>query len=294
MAGDHVTPTPPDPSADMTAREPAGAVAEKTSDLFVQRPARPADEEPHAFRFRMAYALLAVVLGAAIGGFIVLVGRSGDSGPKQTWSSWEPTGSDFEKARQIASQVGFQYRLPSGKQLVAVIPHTPPEVQASTTAVPITHIALAEGSRAEDLSVFSTNSSVEYILCGVGSESSRCAISEGKASPERARLLHRESLELALYTFKYIDGADSVVTLQPPRPGAQPTFALFFQKSDFEDELGRPLRETLPGKGPFTAEAFPIPEQAEVAQLVSPHLFQYRYTQAPDGSALMYLTPFAL
>ena len=104
-------------------------------------------------------------------------------------------------------------------------------------------------------------------------------------------LLHRESLELALYTFKYVDGADSVVTLLPPRAGQQPTYALFFKKSDFGDELGKPLRQTLPGPGPFTAEAFPIVEQAQVARLVTPHLFQYRYTQAPDGSALLYLSP---
>lgn len=283
MAGDHVTPTPPDRSA-----------AEKTSDLFVRRPARPADEEPHAFRFRMAYALLAVLLGAAVGGFIVLVGRGDNSGPKLTWSSWEPQGTAFEKVRQIASRVAFQYRLSSGRQLVAVIPHAPPEVQASTQAVPITHIAVAEGSRAEDLSVVATDNSVEYVLCGVGPQSSRCAISEGRPSAERARLLHRESLELALYTFKYIDGVDSVVTLQPPRIGQQPTFALFFRKNDFDQELNRPLRETLPGDGPFTAAAFPIPEQAVVAELVSPHLFQYQYTQAPDGSGLMYLTPPAL
>jgi hypothetical protein len=285
MAGDHVTPTPPDSPPD---------IAEKTSDLFVRRPPLPADEEPHAFRFRMAYALLAVVLGAAVGGFIVLIGRGDNSGPKLTWSSWAPEGSALEKARQISARVAYQYRLPSGRELVAVIPHAPPEVQASTQAVPITHIAVAEGSRAEDLSVVATDNSVEYVLCGVGAQSSRCAISEGKASVERARLLHRESLELALYTFKYIDGVDSVVTLQPPRIGQQPTFALFFRKDDFNQELDQPLRATLPGNGPFTAAAFPIPEQATVAELVSPHLFQYQYTQAPDGSGLMYLTPPAL
>jgi hypothetical protein len=293
MAGDHVTPTPPDPSADLTLREPA-APPEQTDLQPLRRPSRAGDEEPHAFRFRMAYALFAVVLGAVVGGFIVLLGRGGDSAPNQTWSSWQPQGSAFDKARQIGAHVAFQYRLPSGRELVAVIPHAPPEVQASTQAVPITHIALAQGSRGEDLSVVSTENSIEYVLCGVGPQSSRCAISEGKPTVERARLLHRESLELALYTFKYVDGVDSVVTLQPPRVGQQPTFTLFFRKDDFDQELTRPLRETLPGISPFTAAAFPIPEQAEVAQLVSPHLFQYQYTQAPDGSALMYLTPPAL
>lgn len=67
-----------------------------------------------------------------------------------------------------------------------------------------------------------------------------------------------------------------------------------FKKSDFDDELSRPLGHTLPGPGPFTAEAFPIVEQAQVARLVTPHLFQYGYTQAPDGSALLYLSPLSI
>jgi hypothetical protein len=285
MARDHLSSTPPsEPAATVATEEP------EPRELFLSRPA--AQIEPHAIRFRIVYALLAVVLGATVGGFIVLLGR-GDSVGRATWSAWEPQGSAFSKTDDIAGFVGRRYRLASGKQLVAVIPRIPPAIQTSPQEVPIAHIALAESNAQEDIEVFSAQNSVEYILCGVGAEGGRCAIGEGKATGERARLLHRESLELALYTFKYVDGVDSVVTLQPPRAGQNPSFATFFRKDDFEDQLDQPLATTLRGQGPFSADSFPIVQQTQIARLVSPYVFRYTYQQAPDGSAVMVLQPFA-
>jgi hypothetical protein len=260
--------------------------------LVITAPTHGRPVEPHGVRFRVAYAVLAVLLGAAVGGLIVLVGR-GSSDSAVAWSPWKPDGSSFVQTRQIASVVGSQYRLPSGQQLVAVIPRIPPAVEPSTQATPISHIALAESSAPEDIKVFDTQNSVEYVLCGVGSQGGRCAIGEGKATNERARLLHRESLELALYTFKYVDGVDSVVTLQPPRAGADPTFATFFQKDDFKEELDLPLKQTLEGASPFTTSDFPVAQQARVAQIVTPFLFRFSYQQAPDLSAVMVLQPLA-
>jgi|SRR5829696_147010 len=273
MAGDRVTPTDEQP-------------------LLIAAPPPDRRVEPHGWRFRFAYALLAIVLGAAVGTFIVLVGR-GTGGSGQAWSAWKPTGSSFEQTRDIASVVGAKYRLPSGEQLVAVIPRIPPAVAPSTQETPIAHIALAESDAPEDIEVFSTENSVEYVLCGVGSRNGRCAIGEGKPTTERARLLHRESLELALYTFKYVDGVDSVVTLQPPRPGADPTYAVFFQKDDFKEELEHPLRQTLEGNGPFSTADFPVAQQARVSQIVTPFLFRFSYQQAPDLSAVLVLQPLA-
>ena len=274
MASDSLTPPP--------AEEP----------LVITAPPHGRRVEPHGFRFRVAYAVLAVLLGAAVGGFIVLIGR-GSSDNGAAWSPWKPDGSSFVKTRQIASVVGSQYRLPSGQQLVAVIPRIPPAVEPSTQETPISHIALAQSTAPEDIKVFDTQNSVEYVLCGVGSRGGRCAIGEGKATTQRARLLHRESLELALYTFKYVDGVDSVVTLQPPRAGADPTFATFFQKDDFKEELDLPLKQTLEGASPFTTSDFPVAQQTRVAQIVTPFLFRFSYQQAPDLSAVMVLQPLA-
>jgi hypothetical protein len=273
VAGDRVTPPPDEP-------------------LVITAPTHGRPVEPHGFRFRVAYAVLAVLLGAAVGGFIVLIGR-GSSGNGAAWSQWKPEGSAALKTSQIASVVGAQYRLPSGQQLVAVIPRIPPAVEPSTQETPISHIALAQSSSPEDIKVFPTQNSVEYVLCGVGSTQGRCAIGEGKATTERARLLHRESLELALYTFKYVDGVDSVVTLQPPKAGSNPTFATFFQKSDFQEELDHPLKTTLEGTSPFSTSDFPVAQQARVAQIVTPFLFRFSYQQAPDLSAVLVLQPLA-
>ncbi|MBA3717511.1 MAG: hypothetical protein H0W87_04695, partial [Actinobacteria bacterium] len=260
--------------------------------LVITAPTHGRPVEPHGLRFRVAYALLAVVLGAAVGAFIVLMGR-GSSSSGVAWSSWKPEGSDFVKTRDIASVVGGQYRLASGQQLVAVIPRIPPAVEPSTQETPISHIALAQSQAPEDIEVFSTDNSVEYVLCGIGSASGRCAIGEGKATVQRARLLHRESLELALYTFKYVDGVDSVVALQPPKVGSNPTYALFFRKDDFEEELDHPLKQTLEGASPFTTGDFPVAQQARVSQIVSPFLFRFSYQQAADLSAVLVLTPLA-
>jgi hypothetical protein len=260
--------------------------------LMITAPASPDRPlEPHGVRFRLAYALLAIVLGAAVGAFIVLLGR--DGGGSTAWSQWKPEGSNFEKTRDIASVVGAQYRLPSGQQMVAVIPRVPPAVEPSTQETPISQIALAQSAAPEDIKVLPTDNSVEYVLCGVGSRAGRCAIGEGAASVPRARLLHRESLELALYTFKYVDGVDSVVALQPPKEGSNPTFALFFQKSDLQDALDHPLKQTLTGSSPFSTGDFPVAQQARVAEIVTPYLFRFSYQQAPDLSAVLVLQPLA-
>lgn len=280
MARDHLNPTPPN--------EPAAAVADEPSELLLSRPT--AKSEPHGVRFRVAYALLAVVLGAAVGGFIVLVGRGG-SGSHAPWSKWQPEGSGLLKTQQIASHVGTQYRLSSGKELVAVIPRIPPTIQPSGEAVPISNIVFAPTPDPQDISVYPTGNSVEYFLCGIGSPSGRCAIGEGKATVERGRLLRQESLELALYTFKYVDDVDSVVTLQPPKAGQSPTYALFFKKDDFGDALDRPLAQTLRGIGPYSVDDFTPVRAAAVARIVSPHIFRFSYQQAPDGSALLVLQP---
>ena len=90
-----------------------------------------------------------------------------------------------------------------------------------------------------------------------------------------------------------MDGVDSVVALQPPRQGSNPTYALFFQKDDFKEELDHPLRQTLEGASPFSTSDFPVAQQARVAQIVTPFLFRFSYQQAADLSAVLVLQPLA-
>ena len=82
-------------------------------------------------------------------------------------------------------------------------------------AVVIQHDA-SNPTKEDDVEVIDVGNSVMYNLCGVGQ---KCSIAEGKPSQERARLLRREALELALYTFKYVDDVDSVIALLPVNLG---------------------------------------------------------------------------
>ncbi len=84
---------------------------------------------------------------------------------------------------------------------------------------------------------------VLYTLCGLGK---KCAISSGKPTQVRHLLLRRESLELALYTFRYVRDVDLVVVFLPPPPGKDASQAMLYRAKDVKGELNRPLGATLP------------------------------------------------
>src|SRR5690606_24285560 len=103
----------------------------------------------------------------------------------------------------------------------------------------------------EDIDIVDAAGSHQYVLCGLGTN---CSIASGEPSEERHALLRREAMELALYTFKYVDTIDSVTVFLPPRPGGDtaPT-AVFLERGDVAKELDTSLRRTLepttPGVG---------------------------------------------
>jgi len=236
-------------------------------------------------QFQIAYLALAVVLGAAIALLVLLLARPGDE--KQTWSAWQPTLKGTDRAREIADFVARQYRLPSKRQLVGVVTGEP-ELQD----VPVTNVLVARGQRREDVSVYpieSTNS-LMYILCGLGES---CSISEGRPTRDRHRLLRREALELALYTFRYMDDVKSVITFLPPRPNANFESVLFFRKAELRRELDEPLEATLPTGRRLSPGDLGPSEMLVVDRLTLPHLFRFQYQQGPDGGALLILQPFA-
>jgi hypothetical protein len=81
---------------------------------------------------------------------------------------------------------------------------------------------------------------------------------------ERLKVLQREALELALYTFRYLPDVDGVVTLLPPPPpesdaaaaaAATPDpsatrNAIFYRPGDLKPQLQVPLGATLSAKAP--------------------------------------------
>jgi hypothetical protein len=195
---------------------------------------------------------------------------------------------------QIGDHVGDEYRLPSGKALVAVTYAGGPVVTGPDgSSFQVRAIAVqpdTTGGRAEadDISTVNAAGTVMYTLCGLGSS---CSIAEGKATVERGQLLRREALELALYSFHYLDGADSVLVLLPPRADGKAATAVFLEKGDVRSELGQPLDQTLtapltPGVGEIQPD-----EQRVIERTTRSRLYEYSYLQAQDGSPVMVLTP---
>lgn len=247
-------------------------------------------------RFVLLYFLLAVVAGGAIGAFVVVLGKPHAKAAAR-WSSFVPTGSGDARAKQIASFVARKYKLPSGRELAAALAGPPKVTGSGTTGdVPVRAIAIRPDTstgkhEASDISIVDARQSVTYILCGLGN---RCSITEGKPSAARHALLRREALELALYTFKYVNGINAVTVFLPPRPDAQAAAtSVFLERRDVRDQLRVPLVRTLALKTP-TIGAISKSDLAVVNRITQPRLYSYQYTQAQDGSAILVLDPIVL
>src|SRR5207249_2173712 len=93
-------------------------------------------------RFRFIYALLALLIGVSVGGFIVLWGHNSVSGPP--WSAWVPTGSESQEMKDIARFVGAQYRLDDGSKLVNVDVSRPPSFQQ--VPLPVKYMVIQTGA----------------------------------------------------------------------------------------------------------------------------------------------------
>ena len=243
-------------------------------------------EEPrfHRMRFGFAYLALAILAGGAAGATILLLDRP-DKGAGTAWSAWRPAADENEGVpKEIADYVGGRYRLPSGSPLVGILAG-PPKVQD----IDVRAVAIRpEEGTSENIEIISTEGGLMYVLCGLGEA---CAISEGEDSQERQRLLRREALELALYSFKYVDDVGKVIALLPPSPEAEAGTAIFFQKDDFEHELKVPLSQTLSLRDPpISAELDPA-EGLIVDRLTRPRLFSYEFQAAQDGSPVIVLAP---
>ena len=273
--------------------EDVSAVAAPESPL-VERPARHerARRSGYRFRFALAYVLLAAVVGAAVGAFVVLATRPGPP-DAAAWSAWRPQGSGEAMAKQIADHVSTRYRLPSGNQL-AVALVGPPQVQdvavRAIAVQPDTSRGLAEE---DDVEIVTATGTVMFILCGMGAQ---CSIAEGEASPDRHQLLRREALELSLYTLKYIDGVESVLTFLPPPPDAEAGTGstIFLRRSDLRDELRRPLNQTLLRAQPPELGQIDTIERGTIDRLTRPRIFGYEFQQTQDGNAIIVLTPVPL
>jgi hypothetical protein len=264
---------------DLTAPEAATPAA-------APAPALSLATSPHRPRIIFVYGLLGGVLAVAIALVVIYAGRA--ITPAAKWSSWHPSGGGLGAAKQIGDEVGKSYRLPNGDQLVDVIAKAPSVAPASSQSIPIHYVAVrGTGGKGDQVAVVSSSNSMMYQLCGLGSG---CSIASGKASVARGTLVRREILELALYTFKYVGGINSVIALMPPPAGTQPQYVIYLQKSDVAAELHQPLSKTLASKVPLPAK-IPAREVHVVDSVTEPRVYKFGFSQAQTGDAILVLTP---
>jgi hypothetical protein len=235
----------------------------------------------HETKFRMTYAVLAGVALAAVAAAVIFI-AAGKPPKPPPWSTWKPTASGDEALTQIASHIAPSYRQPTGEQLVAV-EGGPAEV----AGLPVKIVLLRSP---KDFSLAQGKSAI-YSLCGLGKF---CSIKVGKPSHERELLLQRESLELALYTFRYVSDVNQVVVILPPPPKKKPSHAMFFSRGDVKNQLEQPLRATLPAKPPSIPSLRSGPVKDFLERLTGNQIYNYDLTQAPDASVLLELARFNL
>jgi hypothetical protein len=274
---------------------------------------------PHSSKFRTATAILVGLALAAIVVTVALASRGRQGHSTETWSSWKPSDSGVLEARDIADYVAPFYRISPVSQLAVV---TVVNLESATAAAaaqqaganPTTSNASTSGlqvavrpSPASSAVSLLTGSTIAYNLCGIGGKA--CAIGVGAPSSNRLLLLRREALELALYTFKYMQGVQNVVAILPPGKTTQtsrlskklPTsdsapkpldIAVLFVRPEVQPLLEQPLSATFPEPNPPTVgEMANAPEAGLVDQITARGLFSENLQQTQDGSHLIVLDP---
>ncbi len=245
----------------------------------------------HGKKFVLIYAVLGAIFALAIAGFVLSHDRSNGVNASG-WSAWKPQpGTTAAVTAEIADHVAHQYHLNSkGTQLVAVVAEAP-TVTSGTHKIAISNIAIqgSNTSKSKGINVFTSGGTWVDNLCGL---TPSCSIASGKATVQRGRLVRREALEVALYTFKFVPSISAVVAFMPPPPGStQPTTALYLQRSDLQKQLSEPLSKTLPLIVPPLPTSSDKQEAATIDKLTLPATYKFQYQQLQDASALLVLNP---
>src|SRR5579884_1349319 len=248
-------------------------------------------------RFRWATALLFLLAVCSLALAVVLsnTGRRVASG-SGSWSSWQPPDNGLAGAQEIADYLAPYYRATPSTQLAVVT-----VVNLNSPTNPVQVVVPTGGSSPGSLLPLPASSTIVYNLCGVGG--SNCAIGVGKPSPARTLLLRREALELALYTFRYISGVQTVVAVLPPGHTEQPSctgicakpqtkpvvkpvnLAVAFDRTELQPYLNQPLRTTLPEEIPPSVSQMSSASEAPLVSVITARgLFSEKTQAGQDGS----------
>ena len=234
--------------------------------------------------FTMAYMFLAccVIAAAVIFGY-ELQGSNTQTTTTVRWSNWAPLLPGVDGVLDIANHVGAEYHLPDGQQLSRIkagYPGTAGRLDPSAPAeirIPVSTIAVAatDSSGQTTYTVIPAYpTTIEYQLCGPGSS---CQLPAGAMSAASVQSdLHREALELALYTFHYVPDISEVVELLPAATPNGPGRALLLDRASLAPAIVEPLAVTL--------------RQQAVVDSVASSALAYSYQQQFDGTYQLVLS----
>lgn len=229
-------------------------------------------------RFALAHILVVVAFASLLVLFAYLVSQSNDSG---AWSSYKPAGGEtYPRAQKLANFVAPRYI--SGEGPIAVVQAQPLFFHDQVVdGVAFTRAPFQDvGEHYHQLEP-AGQSTMAYVFCG---QADRCGLAATGAE-DVVPLLRRESLELALYTFKYWPEIDAVVAILPPAVKSSP--AVYFRRPNLKAELAKPLEQTLPSRDVITASSMTPAERATVDRLASIRSSSFRET--PSGRMLLLL-----
>jgi hypothetical protein len=198
-------------------------------------------------------------------------------GAPAKWSSFRPTGERLQKAQEIADHVAPGYKLDDQEQMVVV--------SARDAGVGSQQIQFVAVPGQNQYDIIAGANTIAYEMCGLGEH---CSIRSGQPSTDRDRLLRREALEIALYTFKYVGSTDAVVLFMPPPVGAATSWALLFKKQNLGGELNRPITHTLAEPAPNPAALASSSERDLVEQLTGNARYSYK-VQDVNGAPVLVL-----
>jgi len=224
-----------------------------------------------------------------VAGRLAAAGTSGSvGGAGQAWSTWTPpAGSTAELATAIGSRVAGEYRLDAaGTQLLAV--RTGPPTSPSDSKRAISALAVQRSPYSSSSAQFHlTRHTWTYTLCGAGA---RCSLG-GQPSTTRGRLVRREALEVALYTFKFAPQLSSLLVYLPPAPGEAPTTVLYFERGRLAAQLSQPLDKTLTLASPPLPSDPDASEVQTIDSLTLPYMYRYAVAKLEGGGTKLELTP---
>jgi hypothetical protein len=234
---------------------------------------------PFRARFGFVFGALAGVAVCAAALAVALATTGEDSEPRlaANWSPWKPASEDMlVGAQNIAQHVAEQYKLDNGNELVRV-------QSSGLQGTPVGVLPLGGTTQ------FLEGEGVIYALDGLGPNRTL----PGKPSEERGALLRREALELALYTFRYLEDATMVAVLMPPiaqEDGDPIQQAVFFRPGDLLGQLQVPLQHTLSPNTPRPRTITPR-ETARIDALTLRNLFIASSQTSESGPYLLLREP---